>query len=183
MQVISGKYRGRKLISLDTEETKPTLTRIKESVFDMIQNYVAESNFLDLFAGSGAIGIEALSRGAKHVYFIDKNLDAKKIIQKNLKNIDEKNFDIIICEYLFALDMLSEKGVIFDLVYLDPPYLSDLYQPALIELQRKNLLKNGAVICIEQLAKISLQNIPDCYTIIKSKNYGDKNITILEYKE
>ena len=183
MQVISGKYRGRKLITLDTEGTKPTLTRIKESVFDMIQNCVEGSYFLDLFAGSGAIGIEAISRGAEHVYFIDKNFDAKKIIEKNVKNIPKEDFDIIIEDYVFALDILSQKGVIFDLVYLDPPYKSDFYETALVSLYQKKLLKNGAIICIEQLVKNSLQDVPKCYTMIKSKNYGDKNITILEYKE
>lgn len=182
MQVISGKYRGRKLISLDTIETRPTLTRIKDSLFNTIQDYVPESEFLDLFAGSGAIGVEAISRGAKHAYFVDNNFDAKKIIEKNLKNVDTQSFDIIIEDCLNALDILSKKGVVCDLVFIDPPYKSELYLPCLNAMHSKKLLKNGAIVCMEQLVKNSLQVIPKCYTIMKSKNYGDKNITILEYK-
>ncbi|MBQ7467084.1 MAG: 16S rRNA (guanine(966)-N(2))-methyltransferase RsmD [Clostridia bacterium] len=182
MQVISGKYRGRKLISLETDDTKPTLTRIKGSVFDLLQGYISECEFLDLFAGSGAIGMEALSRGAKHVYFVDSNPDARKTIEKNMKNVDKENFDIIIEDCFNALDIVSQKGVIFDLVYLDPPYKSELYLPCLRALSQKKLVKNGSLVCLEQLAKNSLQVMPECYTILKSKNYGDKNITILEYE-
>ena len=182
MQVISGKYRGRKLISLDTEATKPTLTRIKGSAFDTIQDCVNDCIFLDLFAGSGSIGIEALSRGANRAYFIDNNPEARKIIEKNLKNISQENFVIIIDDCFNALDILAQKGVTFDVVYLDPPYKSDLYQPCLNMLADKNMLSIGAVICMEQLSKNSLQDIPECYTILKSKEYGDKNLTILEYK-
>ncbi len=182
MQVISGKYRGRKLVSLDTQDTRPTLTRIKGSLFDIIQDSLPESVVLDLFAGSGALGIEALSRGSRYAYFVDKNAESKKIIEKNLKNIDSNFFEIINDDCFNALDILSKKGVICDLVFMDPPYQSELYLPCLNALSQKKLLKNGGKVCMEQLVKNSLQVVPKCYTILKSKNYGDKNITILEYK-
>ena len=84
MQIITGKYRGRKLVSLDTKKTRPTLARVKESLFSMVDEKIAGATVLDLFAGSGALGIEALSRGAEKVYFVDNNVDAKKVIQTNL---------------------------------------------------------------------------------------------------
>ena len=182
MQVLSGKYRGRKLISLDTMDTRPTLTRIKGSVFDALQDKIDDCIFIDLFAGSGAIGIEALSRGAKHVYFVDKNPEAKKIILKNVKNISSDCFDVIIEDCFSALDNIVAKGVLCDIVYMDPPYRSDLYLQCLLAFSQKKVLKNGAIICMEQLVKNSLQVLPKCYTILKSKNYGEKNITFLEYR-
>ena len=89
MQVIAGKYKGRKLISIDSIKTRPMLARVKESIFAMIDEYIPNSTVLDLFAGSGALGLEAISRGAKKVYFVDLNKDIKKILDTNLRRVTE----------------------------------------------------------------------------------------------
>jgi len=88
MRVISGKYKGKKLKGYDVDGTRPTMDRVKESLFGSIQNYIIDSKCLDLFCGSGALGIEALSNGAKECYFNDKNPGMIKILKENLKNID-----------------------------------------------------------------------------------------------
>ena len=110
MQIITGKYRGRKLLSLETEKTRPTLARVKESLFSMVDEYISDKVVLDLFAGSGALGIEALSRNAKKVYFVDSNPDAKKVIETNLRNVKE-DFSVEISDYVLALDKYAKTGV------------------------------------------------------------------------
>ena len=180
MQIITGKYRGRKLVSLDTEKTRPTLARVKESLFSMVDEKIAGATVLDLFAGSGALGIEALSRGAEKVYFVDNNVDAKKVIQTNLRNVKE-NFNIEICDFKNALDKFCQLGVKFDIVFLDPPYQSDFGDVAIRLLDEKHLLFEGSVVCFEYQGENHLQSVSKCYKILKSKRYADKMLTILEY--
>lgn len=182
MQVITGKYRGRKLLSLETEKTRPTLARVKESLFSMIDEYIFDSTVLDLFAGSGSLGIEALSRGAKNVFFVDNNKDAKKIIEKNLMNVKEK-FSIDVCDFSIALDKYAKMGVKFDIVFLDPPYKSDFAEKALDLLNKKNLLKNGSIVCVEFEGGNHLHSFDECYIILKSKTHGIAGIEILEYRK
>ena len=99
MKVISGKYKGRKLDGFDIDGTRPTMDRVKESLFAIIQNYISESIVLDLFAGSGNLGIEALSEGAKYAYLVDKNIKCIKTIKKNVNNIGIENVKIIHNDY------------------------------------------------------------------------------------
>lgn len=182
MQVITGKYRGRKLQSLATEKTRPTLAKVKESLFSMIDEYIFDSTVLDLFAGSGALGIEAISRGAKKVFFVDINKDAKKIIESNLKNVKE-DFSIDVCDFAFALDKYEKMGVKFDIVFLDPPYKSDFAMKSVELLDKKNLLKNGSIVCIEFDGSNHLQFFADCYIIRKSKTHGIASTVVLEYRK
>jgi len=179
MQIITGKYKGRKLVSLETDKTRPTLARVKESIFAMIQGEIQDSIVLDLFAGSGAMGIEAISEGAKKVYFIDNNFDAKKVLSKNLVNVKE-DYEIIITDYKDALDKFSKKNQKFDLVFLDPPYKSDFGEIALSMLKDLKLLKNNAIIVFEQTTENCLQNPLNGFIIEKSRKYGIVNVSILK---
>lgn len=182
MQVIAGKYHGRKLISLETENTRPTLAKVKESIFSMVDEYVLDSTVLDLFAGSGALGIEAISRGAKKVYFVDNNKNAKSVIEKNLKNVKE-DFSIEISDFSSALDKFATLGVKFDMIFLDPPYKSNFALEALNILAKKNLLCDGAIVCLEYEGANRLQSFPECYIIKKNKTHGIAGIVILEYRK
>ena len=182
MQIITGKYKGRRLISLETERTRPTLARVKESIFAMIQGYITESTVLDLFAGSGAMGIEAISEGAKKVYFVDNNKEAKKIIDKNLVNIKE-DCEIIILDFIDALYHFNKRNIKFDLVFLDPPYDSDFGEKAISLLKDLKLLEKDAIIVLEQESKKCLQNPISGFIIEKSRKYGIANVTILKYIE
>ena len=182
MQIITGKYKGRKLISLDTEKTRPTLARVKESIFATIQNEIYDSTVLDLFAGSGSMGIEALSEGAKKVYFVDNNPQAKKILLKNLERVNDE-YEIKIADYLDALSEFKRKNIKFSLVFLDPPYNSDFGEKALIALNDLKLLEKDAIIVFEQEVKNCLQKTPNGFIIEKSKKYGIVNVSILKYIE
>lgn len=180
MQVISGKYRARKLISIEDEGTRPTLAKVKESMFAMIDDKIYDSVVLDLFAGSGSLGIEAISRGAQKVYFVDNNRKVKAILEKNLRNIKEP-FEIVIDDFSKALDLFAKKHLKFDIVLIDAPYKSDFGGQSLEILAEKQLLNDNATIVYEQERINCLQNVRKCYKIIKTKTHGIANISILEY--
>lgn len=150
MRVISGKSRGKKLVSLEGMNTRPTLDRVKEALFNIIQFNIVDKNVLDLFAGSGAIGIEAISRGAKTVVFCDNSSAAIKIIQTNIKNTRCTEQSIVLNkDYIEALIQLSNEGKKFDIIYLDPPYKTDFANKAIEKIIELNLLSNEGIIVLE----------------------------------
>lgn len=180
MQIITGKYRARKLESVAGDTTRPTLARVKESVFNLIQFDIAGSVVLDLFAGSGAFGAECISRGAKKVVFVDKEKKAVSTIQKNTKGMVE-DFEILNLDFESALNSLARKNIKFDIVYLDPPYSAGYYQKALEMLDNLSLLNTRAIIVVESDSIKTLQNLPKCYIIKKSKKYGIAFVDVLTY--
>ena len=150
MRVISGASRGKKLISLDSENTRPTLDRVKESLFNILRNNINDSMVLDLFAGTGALGIEALSRGAKKAYFCDNSQDAIAVIKKNIEGTKNQEKSLIINkDYNVALDILIKENCKFDLVFLDPPYKTNFAIIATQKIIMSNLLTEDGIIVIE----------------------------------
>ena len=182
MQIITGKYRARKLQSVKSEGTRPTLARVKESVFNLIFDRIAGSVVLDLFAGSGAFGAECISRGAEKVYFVDCEQEAIKTIKINTNKMVE-DFEILKKDYLSALVDFQKKNVKFDLVYLDPPYKSDFATKALQKLDELSLLEDGATIVVEHEFENDLQNIEKCYIIEKSRKYGIAFVDVIKYSK
>ena len=130
MKVIAGKYKNRNINFLSNEKTRPTASVVREALFSKIQFGLEGATFLDLFAGSGSVGIEALSRGAKKVVFVEKDRRNFEIIKSNLENckINKENYELIFSDYISALGRMVEK---FDFVYLDPPYKSEYYARAM----------------------------------------------------
>ena len=165
MRVISGKYRGKKLIS-PSHEIRPTLDMVKQAIFTRLQFFVEDANVLDLFAGSGALGIEALSRGAKFVTFCDKNYQSIKLIKDNLNFIKENNFKVIQSDYKTILNSFKSP---FDLIILDPPFASGYYNDALKIIYENKLLNTDGVIVCERAKeeKIKCEFKLDC-----TKVYG-----------
>lgn len=150
MRVISGKARGKKLISLEGMNTRPTLDRVKEALFNIIQFDIIDKNILDLFSGSGAIGIEAISRGAKSVTFCDNSIDAIKVIKANIQNTrSTEQSTVLHKDYLLALKYLADQGKKFDIVYLDPPYKTDFANKAIDQIIDLNLLSKEGIIILE----------------------------------
>ena len=150
MRVISGKSRGKKLVSLEGDNTRPTLDRVKEALFNKIQFNIQDATVLDLFAGTGALGIEALSRGAKEVVFCDKVAEAIKVIKQNVTNTNNLAKSIIInkdCKEV--LEKLSNQNKKFDIVFLDPPYKTNLAIESLQKIIMSNLLTEDGIIIIE----------------------------------
>ena len=169
MRVISGIYKGKYLKGFNIEGTRPTMDRIKESLFGMIQNDIQDSICLDLFAGSGSLGIEALSNGAKKCYFNDSSNEMIKILKENLQNIE--NNIVSNKSYICFLDNIREK---FDIIFLDPPYKMNLITPSIKKIMNNNLLNKGGLIICEY----EEENIVCSLKVIKEKNYGSKKIII-----
>ena len=180
MKVISGKYKGRRLDGFDIDGTRPTMDRVQESLFAMIQNHIVNAVCLDLFSGSGNLGIEALSMGARESYFVDKNKKAFFTIKKNLEMID-CNSDTVFCmDYQKALKMFSDNSLLFDVIFLDPPYQTDFVSKSVSLIVSLGLLsKDGIIVC--ESDNIDKIEYPSCLEVVKMKKYGDKLVAILRY--
>ena len=177
MRVISGKYKGKKLIGFNIDGTRPTMDRVKESLFGIIQNYIKDSIVLDLFAGSGSLGIEALSNGANECYFFDNNIELINIIKKNTVGINGAH--IMKSDYRNSLELLKNSNIKFDIVFLDPPYKFNLINDCLNKIYEYNLLnKDGIIVCEYESENITTDN----FELIKEKSYGSKNIKIYKCK-
>lgn len=174
MRVISGKARGKKLKSLEGMNTRPTLDRVKEALFNIIQFDIENKVFLDLFAGSGAIGIEAISRGAKSVTFCDNSAEAIKIINTNIKETrSTQQARVINKDYKEALKYLAQNGEKFDIIYLDPPYKTEFANKAVEEITKLNLLsKNGIIIIETDDEKKEEEIINEGIEIFDKRKYG-----------
>ena len=191
MRIISGKARGTKINTIDEVTTRPTLDRVRESLFNIIQNYVSNTYVLDIFAGSGALGIEALSRGAKHAVFCDINKDAVKIINENLmKTRLKENAIVYNMNYKKMIEKLSKNDFKFDIVFVDPPYKENLAVNSVKLIIQNNLLNENGIIIIEtdekerdlkelqELNKIDNENLKKI-KIIDERKYGRANLIFL----
>ena len=176
MKIISGKYKGRNLEGHNLDGTRPTMERVKESLFAIIQNYLDGAVVLDLFSGSGNLGIEALSEGASFAYLVDYNKKASDTIKRNLNTIGIKDAEVINLDYKKALNYLKDKKI--DLIFLDPPYKTDFIEQSIKLIDEYNILSDeGLIICEnDSLDKIVY---PDNYEVVKDRKYGDKWVVIL----
>lgn len=191
MRIISGKAKGTKINTIDEVTTRPTLDRVRESLFNIIQNYVSNTYVLDIFAGSGALGIEALSRGAKQAVFCDINKDAVKIINENLmKTRLKENAIVYNMNYKKMIEKLSKNDFKFDIVFVDPPYKENLAVNSVKLIIQNNLLNENGIIIIEtdekerdlkelqELNKIDNENLLKI-KIIDERKYGRANLIFL----
>lgn len=182
MRIISGEYKSIKLNTLDGMTTRPTTDKVKENIFNMISCENLE--VLDLFGGSGSLGIESLSRGAKKVTFIDGSSNAIKVIYSNinkLKGLDESRYEIYRNDYLKSLKIFFKKNKKYDLVFLDPPYKKGLLDISLENLAKLKLLNDNSSIVCEYSQDEKINYINDDLVIYKEKKYGSINVTIYKY--
>ncbi len=177
MRIISGKARGTKLYTLEGETTRPTLDRVKESLFNIIQEKIVGSSFLDVFSGSGAIGLEAASRGAKEVILCEKDKNAIKVIKKN---IEKTHLEVTLYEtsYEKMLEKLDKK---LDIIYIDPPYKTNLVYETVNKLINLNLLKTDSLIIVEtdeeERVEQALKKLN--VNIVKKRKYGRVHLIFL----
>lgn len=177
MKIISGKYKGRNIEGHNLDGTRPTMERVKESLFAIIQNHLDNAVVLDLFSGSGNLGIEALSEGASFAYLVDFNKKAADTIKRNLNTIGIKEAEVINLDYKKALNYLKDKKM--DLIFLDPPYKTDFIEQSIKLIDEYNMLNDdGLIICEnDSLDKIVY---PENYEVVKDRKYGDKWVVILK---
>ncbi len=175
MRIISGSRRGKKLLPPVGYDTRPTTDRVKESVFNIIQSFIPSERVLDLFAGSGALGIEALSRGCDHAVFIDGSRDALTVCRRNIENsrFGEKS-SVIQIDALKYLEKCTER---FDVIFLDPPYNKGLLTRAAALIEKRGLLAEGGVMVCETEVGGEVPSL-ESTELIRSASYGKTSILI-----
>ena len=184
MRIISGKARGTKLYTLEGENTRPTLDRVKESIFNIIQNEIEGAKVLDLFAGSGAIGLEFLSRGAEKAVLCDKSKEAINIIKKNVEKTHfQNNVQIYNTDFETCLEKVKNEQ--FDIIYLDPPYDTQYIKKSLEKIKQINIAKEECLIIIEtddeERIEKEIQNLD--IKIVDKRKYGRATIIFLSLKK
>ena len=181
MRIITGTAKGVRLKTLEGEATRPTTERVKEAVFSMIQFELEGRTVLDLFAGSGQMGLEALSRGARQAVLVDRSKDAVRVIEENA--LKTKLADHCMIRQVDCLDFIRRnRGKKYDIIFLDPPYASGLYHPVLQALLECDMLKATSLILCESDTEELFRNDPvlaDSYKIHKISRYSKTVITIL----
>ena len=176
MRVISGSARGRRLKELQGMETRPTTDKVKESLFNIIQFDIPGRKILDLFGGTGQLGIESLSRGAAHCTFVDQRRDAVKLIRENLNECRlAEQAKVIQGDSLAFLTSCREK---FDVIFLDPPYHTDLMDRALELVTKIDILSENGIIVCETMAERELPQLSAPYEWGKDYRYGQIKLTI-----
>lgn len=181
MRVIAGTAKRLQLKTLDGMDTRPTTDRIKETLFNMLAPYIYDSLFLDLFAGSGGIGIEALSRGAKGAVFVEHNAKAMACVKENLKHTKlDRRAMTISTDVMTALYKLEgEKN--FDYIYMDPPYNQEYEKKVLEYLSGSDLLSDDGIIIIEASKETKFDYVEELgFSIIKSKEYKTNKHVFIE---
>ena len=182
MRVISGTARGKKLMSLEGLETRPTLDRVKEALFNIIQFDIRETNILDLFSGSGALAIEALSRGANKATLCDFSRNAIKIINKNLEDtkLKEKS-EVLNKDYLEALKTLKNRKEKFNIIFLDPPYKTDYIYKSIENILEYNLLAEEGIIVAETDDENKIEELKNIegIEIYDARKYGIVHIIFI----
>lgn len=182
LRIIAGSFKKKNLITVPGHKTRPTTDRLRETIFNILYNKVSGAVILDLFAGTGALGIEAISRGADHVVFVEKNRNAAKTIKQNIKlcKIKEKT-TVIQMDALRDLGFIKTIAPFFDIVFMDPPYNKGLIMPVLINLRKSFLLKKNTRIVIESSDKEIVAQKIDGYNIYDSRKYGHTIVSYLTF--
>ncbi len=179
MRVITGSARGCRLITLAGEETRPTTDKVKEGLFSAIQFDIEGRRVLDLFAGSGQLGIEALSRGASGCVFVDRNPEAVAIIKQNLQKTGLYSLAQVVSAD--ALSFLQKPKDLFDLVFLDPPYTANLLLPSLQQVS--DFVNVGGLIVCESDSESNLPEKVGSFTLNRTRRYGRICVWIYRYSD
>ena len=192
MRVIAGQAKGTKLVSIKSSQVRPTLDQVRETLFNILGHDLSGEYFLDWFGGSGAVGIEALSRGAKKVVWVENNRQSQDLIYANLKKCRFENNDkgglsyfaweLLKMGALQALPILEKKSLKFDVIYIDPPFADNLYEKCLIGLSSSQLLKKDSLIVVEHHNKNLLQNIYGRLFRSDERQSGDTSLSFYSLK-
>jgi 16S rRNA (guanine(966)-N(2))-methyltransferase RsmD len=180
MRIIGGRFKGRQISMPRNAGIRPTPDKVREALFNIIAHSLSGRTFLDLFAGSGAIGIEALSRGAGHVVFVDNNRRCVDVIRKNINGVPlgKAKAEIIKRDALGAINKLGDSKIRFDIAFLDPPYYGDWVKKSLIYLGNYDILKHSCLVICEHFKKDPVPERVRDLAIVRREIYGD---TVLSF--
>jgi len=182
MKIVAGKNRGNKLKSPKGLSIRPTSQKVREALFDIIGTYIQGACFLDLFAGTGAVGIEALSRGAKKVIFIEKELRCIKIIKENLEKTKNSEYAIVYkIDFLSGLKTLAKKNYLLDYIFLDPPYNIGLANTSLSEISKLAILNKSGLVIAQHYKRETVNDEFKNLKLFKQKKYGECCLSFFNY--
>ena len=181
VRIIAGTARGRKIDTLEGMETRPTLDRVKEAVFGSLQFRIPYAEVLDLFAGSGSLGLEAISRGAKRAVFNDRNPQSAATVRRNIETLGfGESTTVLNLDYTAAIERLSSEHAAFDLVFLDPPYREGLNGDVLRRLFEAHLVKPGGLAVLEHAAELAPAGVAGVYRVTRTKRFGKCGYSLIE---
>jgi 16S rRNA (guanine966-N2)-methyltransferase len=178
LRVIAGEYRVRRLDRIEGMDIRPTSDKVKGSLFNILGDSVIDSAFLDLFGGTGGIGIEALSRGAEHVVFIDTDIKSIKVLKGNLEHLNIiDNVEVLNTDYSTGISKLYNNNKKFDIIFIDPPYSVGLAQNALVEIDKHPILAQSGLIIVEHDSKDEMPSSQGKLYMYRSKQYGNTTLS------
>lgn len=182
MRVITGTFKGRKVHTVSSVETRPTSDKVKEAAFHVMGPYFSGGHALDLFAGSGSLGIEAISRGVESVTFIDHSNEAIKTIRKNIRHLQiENNTNVYRNKAKRALEILANKQKKFDIIFIDPPYNSDEYETILKRIQELEVANEYCYVYLEHVPSKNFTYDEQFYKPFFTRHYSKEiAVTILQ---
>lgn len=186
MRIIAGKFKSRLINAPKGVELRPTSDRVKESMFGILGTFVIDKNVLDLFSGTGNLGIEALSRGAKSCTFVDSNPRCVAAIKKNLESLDAKEgAEVILKDGRRYVKDASENGLIFDLVFLDPPYYKDIVKKSLLLLDNYNIITEFSIVVAEHYKADELPQPHELKNLelYRQEKYGGTFLSFYKHRE
>ena len=182
LRIIAGELKGRKLRSVRGRKTRPTANRTREAIFNILAFQIRDSRVLDLFAGTGAFGIEALSRGAESVVFVDVDYHSISVIKENVESLSlENRTKIFQWDLSRSLNSLESLRSAFNLIFMDPPYNENLIEPALFNLHSSQCMERGSRIIVEHSDPESILNLRLPFEISDQRKYGKTLVSFLNY--
>ena len=181
MRIIAGELKGRKLTTPRDYNVRPTAEKVREAVFSMLQIYIPDAVVLDLFAGTGSLGLEALSRGARRAYFVDRDRQSIALVRSNVKACGMEDRSVILCaDYSSVIGRIHDK---IDVVFLDPPYQAGLMEDCLRKLADSEILPEGGIIVAEHGREELLPESLSCLQQIRDRKYGKVRVSVYEKQE
>lgn len=176
MRIIAGEYKGRKLETPSDDRVRPTTDKVKEALFSIINPYIIDAVCVDLFAGTGNLGLEALSRGAAKCYFCDNSKASLSLINKNIEKCKAQDYSIVLPgDYTSNLSRIPEQA---DIIFLDPPYDNGLYDNCFMLIEENNLLNEDGIIIAEHSVSLDLPETIYGFNKIKERKYGSIILSI-----
>lgn len=184
MRIIAGKAKGRKILPPEDMVTRPTLDRVKENIFNIIQNKVVDAVVVDVFSGTGSLGLEAVSRGAKQCYFFDQYPVTFNLLKQNVENLKfEDQCTCLNMDSYKALKELSKKGKKFDLIFIDPPYAKEMIPPAVEMISEDKMLKEDGMIVTKIDSGEEIYKGNESIILTDYRKYGNTTVCFYIYKE
>lgn len=184
LRIIGGEWRGRKLEFLSIDGLRPTPDRVRETLFNWVQTSIPGAQCLDLFSGSGALGLEALSRGAQSTTFIERDIAAARQLNSNIQQLKCQNAEVIQADVIGWLNARQEDlESHYDIVFMDPPFRKDLVEQCCVLLEQKNLLREDALIYIETESELAQLAVPSHWHEHRSKTAGQVTYRLFQREQ